>query len=111
MKNSPHHRRHMQHKAIQAAVQIQPKGQKAPLKTPLPINDFLRPLNINRCINALHLYKKHLEQASLYRHQIDVTQKKSNRYAAHTQSSDLERSKRIARKMLKESHQYYKKAA
>jgi hypothetical protein len=111
MKNSPHHRRHMQHKAIQAAVRMKTETKKTPTKIPVRKNFLLRPLNTNICIKILHLYKKHLEGASLYGHHPDITQKKSTRYAAHWESGDLERSKRIARKMLKESHRYHKKAA
>jgi hypothetical protein len=111
MKNSPHHRRHMQHKAIQAAVRMKAETKETPTNIPFRKNFLLKPLNTNISIKILQLYKKHLEGASLYKEHPDTTQKKSTRYAAHWASADLERSKRVARKMLKESHRYHKKAA
>lgn len=106
MKNSPHHRKHLQHKALRAASHIQLGPHKKP-KTSIHISDDLRPLNIKRCIDILNLYKKHLTNPV----SISFHENHPNKIIAHCRSSDMEKSKRIARKMLKQNHQHYKKAA
>lgn len=125
MKNSPHHRKHLQHKAIRAASHIQLGPTKRP-KTSIHVTDNLRPLNVKRCMNVLNLYKKHLEQIGFIRihhgarwstpekvanNPLNTHEKNPDKISGHWQSSDMERSKRIARKMLKQNHQHYKKAA
>ena len=125
MKNSPHHRKHLQHKAIRAANKISLHPKKA--KHPLLINHTdLKPLNTKKCINILNLYKKHLEKARLHKsnHQsrgstpgeiegtsYTLIEKNPTKMSNHLKASDREKSKRIARKMLKQSRDHYKKAA
>ena len=126
MKNSPHRRKHLQHKAIRAAshIQLHPSKRAKKLSTMATYN--LRPLNIKKSIDILNLYKKHLERISFIRihhgdkwsHPGEVTggpfnfhEKNPNKITNHRQSSDMERSKNIARKMLKQNYRSHKKAA
>ena len=126
MKNSPHRQKHLRHKAIREAshIQLHPSMPKKTIK--LMATDNLRPLNTRRCKEILYIYKKHLERARLFKTPHDsrqttpgevekgpftVKQKSPTKITSHWQSSDLERSKQIARKMLKQSHMPHKKAA
>ncbi len=125
MKNSPHHRKHLQHKALRAASHMQLAPSKNP-KPAAPITNSLKPLNIKTCMKVLSLYKKHLEKIGFIRMHhgsrwstpgevpsgsLNMHEKNPNKITAHWVSSDMEKSKRIARKMLKQNHQHYKKAA
>ncbi len=125
MKNSPHRRKHMQQKAIKAAshIQLYPSKKAKILKIE---SDGLRPLNVKRCIDILNVYKKHLEELRFYKHPhharwtttqgvegkaIGLHEKNPNKISAHWKASGNERSKEIARKMLKNGRERYKKAA
>ncbi len=126
MKNSPHKRKHLQHKAVRAANQIFPQPSKK--STPLikMVRNFLKPINTAVCENVLNMYKKHLEKARLHKTmhdskrstpgQIDgissiKMEKNPNKISGHWKSKDMEKTKQNARKMLKQSHHHYKKAA
>ena len=115
----------MQHKAIRAAnrLELYPPQKNRPLEK---INNNLRPLNIKRCIDVLNVYKKHLEELRFYKHPHNARwmttkgiegratgfhENNPDKIISHTKSSDMERSKEIARKMLKIGHRHYKKAA
>jgi len=106
MKNSPHHRKHLAHKAIRAACQI----KLTPSKKPSAVKSTLKPLDVERCRVALNLYKKFLEHAK-HANPFEMRQKNPNKMTSNFKSSDLEKSKNIARKMLKQSRNEYKKAA
>lgn len=128
MKNSPHRQKHMQHKAIRAACHINLNPTKEEKNWQTSSKNNLKPLNINRCKDVLNLYKKHLEQVRFYKNAHNAKRstpgeihgsgpytinpnKNPNKVTAHWRASDLERSRNIARKMLKQSPQDYKKAA
>lgn len=123
MKNSPHHRKHLQHKAVREANKIS-LYRENPKKQIKPISLIL--LDTKRSERVLNLYKKHLERARLIKgthHSKGSTpgeivgkpytliESNPNKMTAHWKSSDMERTKQLARKMLKASHKYYKKAA
>ena len=113
MKNSPHRRKHLQHKAIRAASHLDLYPLQKPLKSPTPAINNLRPLNVKRCIDILNVYKKHLERIRFYKSHHDARwstpgqvekgpfnkhEKNPNKITAHWQASDLERSKQIGTK-------------
>ncbi len=106
MKNSPHHRKHLAHKAIRAACQI----QLTPSKSTTVIKSSLTPTNVDRCRIALKSYIKNLEHAK-HTNPYEIHQKNPNKIRANFRSSDIEKSRNIARKMLKQSRNEYKKAA
>jgi hypothetical protein len=127
MKNSPHKRKHLQHKAIRAAnilyASHNPKEAKPIVK---PIKNYLMPLNVKKSIATLEFYKKHLERAKLHKTthdskrstpgQIEGTssikmEKNPNKIANNWKSKDMEKTRETSRKMLKESHKHYKNAA
>ncbi len=126
MKNSPHKRKHLQHKAVRAAKQMFTYSPKTSMPVRKIVENFLKPLNTDRCANALNMYKKHLEKAKLHKTMHDSKrstpgqiegissikmEKNPNKITNHWKSKDMEKTKQNARKMLKQSHSHYKKAA
>lgn len=126
MKNSPHKRKHLQHKAVRAANQLYTLPSKEGNALPKPLKNYLTPLNIKNCIDNLKKYKKHLERTKLHKTlhdskrstpgQIEGTssikmEKNPKKIASHWKSKYMEKTKQTSRKMLKESHKDYKNAA
>ncbi len=98
MKNSPHHRKHLKHKAIRQARQID-------LNTTLPTspkNIRLNPLNVSRCKEVLNIYKKHLEREHLLH--------KKGHHSRRTTPKEIERLGHDTMN-LRNRHITYKKAA
>ena len=123
MKNSPHRNKHMQKKALREARRISLNATEQLSASPIK-REGLTSLRSDRCKEILNLYKKHLERLRYLKgpHTKRTTPggvqqlshdgmnlRNPDKFKAHWKASDLERSQRIARKMLKTPH--YRKAA
>jgi hypothetical protein len=126
MKNSPHHNKHLKHKAVRSACHLELKSKNESHQAKLGPNFSLKPINSELCKRVLEFYKKHLEKVRLIKSSHDskrttpgeiekgpykMNQLNPKKITARFKMSDLEKSKKVGKKLLKNYSKDLKKAA
>jgi hypothetical protein len=126
MKNSPHHKKHVNHKEVRASCHLELRPKRAKKTLNLGPNFSLKPINTDICKRVLNLYKHHLEKARLHRSSkaskratpgeiekgpFKMNQLNPKKISNKFKLCDLQRAKKFAKKMLKRVFNSNKKAA